>query len=129
VTVEGWISDGSFEWFVRVDSCNYVGIGIVSESLTSYESEFHMVPFCCVYYYSNPFYRNYPNNTQSPASQTFATGDVITVRLDMDAKKITFLKKGMECCSTNCDGLTKGKLAALLYNNSQVSLLYGEDGI
>jgi len=128
VTVEGWVSDGCFEWYVHVDACNYVGIGIVSDSLTNYEGEYHMTPNCCVYYYSNPFYKNYPTNTTLTASQTYTTGDIITVRLDMDEKKITFLKKGVECISTECKGLERGKLAVLLYNNSQVTLVFSEDG-
>jgi len=127
VTVEGWVSDGSFEWHVHVDTCNYVGIGIVSDSLTNYEGEFHMTPNCCVYYYSNPFYKNFPSNATLTASQSFSTGEVVTVRLDMDLKKITFLKKGVECISTDCASLDRGKLAVLLFNNSQVTLVFSED--
>jgi len=126
VTVEGWVADGCFEWHVKIDSCNYVGVGIVSDSLVNYETEFHTTPNCCVYYYSNPFYKNYPNNTTLTASQSFTTGDIVTVRLDMDLKKITFLKKGVECISTECKGLERGKLGVLI-NNSQVSLVFDED--
>lgn len=65
----------------------YVGVGIVSDSCTSTDHEFHKTPFCCVYYMSGVFYSNYPHHKKEELSETvvrFGSGDTIDVELDME---------------------------------------------
>ncbi|KAL6080657.1 BTB/POZ domain-containing protein [Balamuthia mandrillaris] len=124
VTVEDWVTRGIYEWHVSLDKCTFVGIGLVSDHFSNCEAEFHNVDGCCVYYKNRCFYHNYGGHGSLHASESFNSGDVVTVRLDLELEdQVSFEKEGRCFCSVSCKGYSKLKLACILYGNSQVSLI------
>jgi len=96
---------------------------VVSPSLSNFDAEFHQAPGCCIFYYSGTVYYNYGGaNGQTNASEGYSVGDIVTVRVDMDGKAISFLKAGQSLCNINFSGETRLKLACLLNGSSQVTL-------
>jgi len=119
---EGY-SEGVFIWRMRVSLCNYLGIGIVDTSLANLNGEFHTVPGCYVYYMSGPAYTNGKGDGNV---ESFTSGDIMSIYLDMNEKYFRLFKNGREIKKVH--GLSgKKRLGIVLRNKTAVTLLGEED--
>jgi len=82
--------DGIWIFRLKVNNSSYCGIGVVDETLNSYTREFHNQPGCYVYYMSGP---GYSNGVSDGSIEGFATGDTVTVILNMEEKSFKLVKK------------------------------------
>lgn len=117
--------EGVFIWRIKISLCNYLGVGIVDATLNNYNAEFHNVPGCYVYYMSGPAYTD---GRSDGNTETFTTGAVISVVLDMNEKYFRIFKNGVLIKEVR--GLSGNKrLGMVLRNKTAVHLLTEDEEV
>ena len=107
----------------RMDRCAYVGVGVVSDSCSELDVEFHKSPLCCVYYMTGVLYTNFVNHMKEEGHQRFFTNDVISISLNMDKKVIKFMNGDRIVRIIDCQSASRLRFAVVVKFESVVTIL------
>eukprot|EP00672_Neobodo_designis_P021762 CAMPEP_0174830734 /NCGR_PEP_ID=MMETSP1114-20130205/2689_1 /TAXON_ID=312471 /ORGANISM="Neobodo designis, Strain CCAP 1951/1" /LENGTH=311 /DNA_ID=CAMNT_0016064537 /DNA_START=24 /DNA_END=959 /DNA_ORIENTATION=- len=113
------------ESFVSVRACDieYVGIGVISEEVTSFDAEFHKVKNCAVFYMSGLMFTNFGPHRRDETRVTWTPGDVITAVLSMDERTLSFWKADSFVRAVHIGSARALRFAVVLKDNSEVHVV------
>eukprot|EP00760_Papus_ankaliazontas_P027417 PhM_4_TR3328/c0_g1_i1/m.27646/K21918/KCTD8_12_16; BTB/POZ domain-containing protein KCTD8/12/16 len=124
-----FFSSGSVSQQFRVEKSDYVGIGVVSRSCTDQSTEYHKVANCGVYYMSGVVYHNYPEHVKVDSAEPYQDGDIITVAVNMDAKRLTWKRNGAVVQLVSIPSATELRVAVVLKKNSAVVAISNDGAV
>eukprot|EP00388_Colpodella_angusta_P002617 GDKJ01009141.1.p1 GENE.GDKJ01009141.1~~GDKJ01009141.1.p1 ORF type:complete len:247 (+),score=10.60 GDKJ01009141.1:109-741(+) len=106
----------------EIKKAEYVGLGVISDECTSFDSEFHRVRNSCVYYMTGIIYTNFPIHKKEDNAEKFVVGDFITINLDMWNHVVEFrLRNSIKCFS--CSTAVRLRFAVVMKFDSEVALV------
>ena len=121
---DGFFTAGCHSCTFTVKACEYVGIGVISDECTNFDSEYHRCRNCCVYYMTGVLYSNYPNHEKLDTFRKYDVGAVIKVTINMDKNIIEFSLNDMVQC-VPCPTAIRLRFAVTMKNTSEVHITGG----
>lgn len=117
---------GRHQVTLQIESGDYVGIGIISDSCLNFDQEFHRTLNCCVYYMTGVFYSNFPHNRKEENLPKFESGDCVSVVLDMNDRTIEYIIKGVRVKVLSCASASRLRFAVVSKLSSCIHLVQND---
>ena len=110
---------------LEIDSAEYLGIGVASDSCLASDQEYHKVCNSCVYYMTGILYSNFPLHKKEENLEKYEAGDRVTIVLDMTARIVEFhLKNSVKVLSVG--SAQRLKFAVAMKLGSKVRIVQDE---